>query len=174
VVEAENLTPEEVDATFRKAGYPMGPFELADYVGIDVSYNGARYFAQTVSPEYEPPESVRKMVEEGKLGRKTGRGWYDWSSGRPKIDLSKATDRVNVEDFLIVEINEAVKLVEMGVAKPEDIDTALKLGYGRQKGPFELLEELGKERVAKRLEELAKQYGKKIFEPAESLRSGRV
>ncbi|KUK05819.1 MAG: 3-hydroxyacyl-CoA dehydrogenase (Hbd-4), partial [Archaeoglobus fulgidus] len=171
VVEAENLTPEEVDAAFRKAGYPMGPFELADYVGIDVNYNAARYFARAVSPEYEPPERVRKMVEEGRLGRKTGRGWYDWSGGKPKIDLSKATGKINVEDFLMVEINEAVKLVEMGVAKPEDIDIALKLGYGRQKGPFELLEEFGKERVARRLEELAKKYGKKIFEPAESLRT---
>ncbi|AIG97904.1 3-hydroxyacyl-CoA dehydrogenase [Archaeoglobus fulgidus] len=171
VVEAENLTPEEVDAAFRKAGYPMGPFELADYVGIDVNYNAARYFARAVSPEYEPPERVRKMVEEGRLGRKTGRGWYDWSGGKPEIDLSKATGKINVEDFLMVEINEAVKLVEMGVAKPEDIDIALKLGYGRQKGPFELLEEFGKERVARRLEELAKKYGKKIFEPAESLRT---
>ncbi len=142
IFEKENLTPEEIDATFRKAGYPMGPFELADYVGIDVHYNAMKYYAENISPEYEPPEHVKKMVEEGKLGRKTGKGWYDWSAGKPQIDLSKATDRINPNDFLFVEINEAVKLAEMGVASPEDIDLALNWGMEGRKGLLNCLRSL--------------------------------
>jgi len=61
-------------------------------------------------------------------------------------------------DFTLVEINEAVRLVEMGVATPQDIDTAIKLGLNRPFGPFEL----------------AKQFGKKIFEPARTLKEGKL
>uniref|UniRef100_UPI0001754849 3-hydroxyacyl-CoA dehydrogenase n=1 Tax=Archaeoglobus fulgidus (strain ATCC 49558 / DSM 4304 / JCM 9628 / NBRC 100126 / VC-16) TaxID=224325 RepID=UPI0001754849 len=96
------------------------------------------------------------------------------SKGRPQIDSSKATDKINPMDFTFVEINEAVKLVEMGVATPQDIDTAIKLGLNRPFGPFELAKQFGAEQIAKRLEELAKQFGKKIFEPAKTLKEGKL
>ncbi len=174
IVDSGIATPEEVDATMKRIGLPMGPFELMDYTGVDIFYNAGKYFASTLGPDYEPSETVKKMVEEGKLGRKTGKGWYDWSARRPQIDMSKATDKVNPMDFTFVEINEAVKLVEMGVATPEDIDTAMKLGLNRPLGPFEIARQVGAEQIAKRLEELAKQFGKKIFEPAKTLKEGKL
>ncbi|WP_202319808.1 3-hydroxyacyl-CoA dehydrogenase/enoyl-CoA hydratase family protein [Archaeoglobus neptunius] len=174
IIEKGIATPEEVDATVRRLGLPMGPFELMDYTGVDIFYNAMKYYAKTISPDYEPPEFLEKMVRENKLGRKTGMGWYDWSAGRPKIDSSKATDRINPMDFTFVEINEAVRLVEMGVATPQDIDTAVKLGLNRPFGPFELAKQFGSEQIAKRLEELAKQFGKKIFEPARTLKEGKL
>ncbi len=174
IIERGIATPEEVDATVKKLGLPMGPFELMDYTGVDVFYNAMKYYAKTISPDYEPPKILEEMVESGKLGRKTGKGWYDWSAGRPKIDLSKATDKVNPMDFMFVEINKAVKLVEMGVAKPEDIDTAVKLGLNRPFGPFELAKNFGEEQIVKRLEELAEQFGKKIFEPAKTLKERKL
>ena len=174
IVERGIATPEEVDATVRRLGLPMGPFELMDYTGVDTFYNAMKYYAKTISPDYEPPELLEKMVKENRLGRKTGRGWYDWSAGRPKIDSGKATDKVNPMDFTFVEINEAVRLVEMGVATPQDIDTAVKLGLNRPFGPFELAKQFGSEQIAKRLEELAKQFGKKIFEPAKTLKEGKL
>ncbi len=174
IIEKGIATPEEVDATVRRLGLPMGPFELMDYTGVDTFYNAMKYYAKTISPDYEPPEFLEKMVKENKLGRKTGQGWYDWSAGRPKIDSSKATDKINPMDFTFVEINEAVRLVEMGVATPEDIDTAIKLGLNRPFGPFELAKQFGDKQIAARLEELAKQFGKKIFEPAKTLKEGKL
>jgi enoyl-CoA hydratase/3-hydroxyacyl-CoA dehydrogenase len=166
-------TPEEIDASLRKAGYPMGAFELLDYVGLDIHYNGQKYYSETISPDFTPSKILEEKVKSGQLGAKTGKGFYDWSKGRPEIDLSKAGE-IDPLDLALVEINEAVRLWEMGVATPKDIDTALKLGYNRAKGPFEILRELDVERVAKRLEELSKTYGKKIFMPAESLKTGKV
>ncbi|MEM4496769.1 MAG: 3-hydroxyacyl-CoA dehydrogenase family protein, partial [Archaeoglobaceae archaeon] len=174
ILDKNIATPEEVDATLLKAGFPMGPFELMDYVGIDVHYNALKYYEKTLSPEYKPAKLIEDMVKEGKLGAKTGKGWYDWSAGRPKIDLSKATNKIDPLDFHIVEINEAVKLVEMGVAKPEDIDTAMKLGFNRDRGPFEILKGLEIEEVVKRLKKLSKEYGFRSFEPAEMLRSKKI
>ena len=174
IIEKGIATPEEVDATVRRFGLPMGPFELMDYTGVDTFYNAMKYYAKTISPDYEPPEFLEKMVKENKLGRKTGQGWYDWRAGRPKIDSSKATDKINPMDFTFVEINEAVRLVEMGVATPEDIDTAIKLGLNRPFGPFELAKQFGDKQIAARLEELAKQFGKKIFEPAKTLKEGKL
>jgi len=174
IIEHEIATPEEVDAMIRRLVMPMGLFELMDFVGIDVFYHAIKYYEKVIGPDYRPPKILEKMVEEGRLGKKTGKGWYDWSAGRPKIDMSKSADKISPTDFMIVELNEAVKLVEMGVATPDDIDTAIKLGLNRPFGPFEFAKNLSEETIVKRLEELAKQFNKKIFEPAETLRKGKL
>ncbi|MCS7129881.1 MAG: 3-hydroxyacyl-CoA dehydrogenase [Archaeoglobaceae archaeon] len=172
IIENGIATPEEVDATYRKAGNVIGLFELWDYLGLDVVCNAMKYYSQALSPDYEP-KYLEKMVKEGKLGKKSGHGFYDWSK-RPEIDLSKATERVDVRDFIFLEINEAVKLVELGVADPRTIDTAIKLAYARKKGPFEIAREFSEQQISKRLEELAKKFGKKIFEPAETIKKGKL
>ncbi|MDK2794827.1 MAG: enoyl-CoA hydratase / 3-hydroxyacyl-CoA dehydrogenase [Archaeoglobaceae archaeon] len=174
IIEKGVATPEEVDAKMKSMGQPMGPFELMDYVGIDTQYHILQYYEKTIGPDYKPPEFLEEMVKTGKLGAKSGKGWYDWSKGRPEIDLSKASEKINPMDFMFVEINEAVKLVEMGVATPQDIDTALKLGYNRPFGPFEIAKNLSDVEISARLEELAKFYGKKIFEPAKTLKEGKL
>lgn len=166
--------PEEIDAMMRKMGLPMGPFELMDFTGIDIFYHASKYYAKTLSPDYEPPKIVEEMVKAGTLGKKTGKGWYDWSAGRPQIDMDKATDKISPMDFSIVEINEAVKLVEMGVADPQDIDTAVKLGLNRPFGPFELASSLEEDQILNRLNELAQMFGKKIFEPAETIKQKKL
>lgn len=172
IIEDGIATPEEVDATYRKAGNVIGLFELWDYLGLDVVYNAMKYYAKALSPEYEP-KYLEKLVKEGKLGKKSGSGFYDWSK-RPEIDLRKATDRVDVRDFVFLEINEATKLVEMGIADPKTINTAIKLAYGREKGPFEVAKDYTDEEISKRLEELAKKFGKEIFEPAETIKKGKL
>lgn len=58
--------------------HPMGPLRLSDLVGLDVRLSIAEYLASTLGPRFEPPELLRQMVREGKLGKKTGRGFYDW------------------------------------------------------------------------------------------------
>ncbi|MDI9643007.1 MAG: 3-hydroxyacyl-CoA dehydrogenase/enoyl-CoA hydratase family protein [Archaeoglobaceae archaeon] len=166
--------PEEVDAVMRKMGLPMGPFELMDFTGIDIFYHASKYYGKTLSPDYEPPKILEEMIKQNKLGKKTGKGWYDWSAGRPQIDLEKTTDKISPLDFSIVEINEAVRLVEMGVADPQDIDTAVKLGLNRPFGPFELASSIDEDQLVNRLNELATLFGKKIFEPAETIKAKKL
>ena len=70
---------EDIDRAM-ELGYnhPMGPLRLSDLVGLDVRLGIAEYLASTLGPRFEPPELLRKMVREGKLGRKSGRGFYEW------------------------------------------------------------------------------------------------
>src|ERR1700682_5974592 len=58
--------------------HPMGPLRLTDLVGLDVRLGIAEYLASTLGPRFEPPKILRDMVLEGKLGRKTGQGFYTW------------------------------------------------------------------------------------------------
>lgn len=60
--------------------HPMGPLRLTDLVGLDVRLSIAEYLAETLGPRFEPPELLRRMVSEGTLGRKTGRGFFEWES----------------------------------------------------------------------------------------------
>jgi 3-hydroxybutyryl-CoA dehydrogenase len=59
-------------------GHPMGPLELTDLVGLDVRLGIATYLAGALGPAFEPPEILRAKVEAGKLGKKTGEGFYRW------------------------------------------------------------------------------------------------
>ncbi|MFB6216316.1 MAG: 3-hydroxyacyl-CoA dehydrogenase family protein, partial [Candidatus Aenigmatarchaeota archaeon] len=90
------VNPEAFDAKMKEAGMPMAPFELLDYVGLDVQLHSMEYFSKTLSEEYEPPEVLRNMVESEDLGKKSGQGFYDWSEGRPDIDTSKSTDKFDM------------------------------------------------------------------------------
>lgn len=60
--------------------HPMGPLRLTDLVGLDVRLGIAEYLAETLGPRFEPPQILRDMVAEGRLGKKTGRGFYEWPS----------------------------------------------------------------------------------------------
>lgn len=165
--------PEEVDALMRKLGKPMGPFELLDFTGIDVSYNARSYFSQAISPDLAPFKLMKDKVKAGEYGKKTGRGFYDWSKGRPEIDISIATQKVDPKDILAVQVNEATKLIEWGVATAEDIDKAIVNGTGNEKGPMEESQQFEPDDLVKRLERLSDEFNKKIFEPTRMIREGR-
>jgi 3-hydroxybutyryl-CoA dehydrogenase len=71
---------QDIDAAMTLGyGFPMGPLRLTDLVGIDVRLGIARYLAEELGPRFAPPQLMIDMVERGELGRKSGRGFYDWS-----------------------------------------------------------------------------------------------
>jgi len=72
-------TAEDIDRAM-ELGYnhPMGPLRLTDIIGLDVRLGIAEYLASMLGPRFEPPELLRRMVAEGKLGKKTGQGFYRW------------------------------------------------------------------------------------------------
>jgi enoyl-CoA hydratase/3-hydroxyacyl-CoA dehydrogenase len=166
--------PEEVDAFAKMQGLPMGPYELLDFVGLDIAYDSLRYFAETVSKEYARYETIQKMVQEGKLGRKTGIGFYEWSEGRAKIPQAQPTDKISVIDLFAIEINEAVKLIEEGVAKPDDIEKGVVLGMNRPFGPISVAKSYTSSEIASKLRELAEKYECKIFYPAKPIEEGKL
>jgi enoyl-CoA hydratase/3-hydroxyacyl-CoA dehydrogenase len=175
ILEKGMATPMEIDAKMRTIGMPMGPYELMDYVGLDVAYHGARYFAEKLSPDYAPPKWLKAKVDAGELGKKTGKGIFDWSKGRPEIDLSKAKEDFDPAALIALQVNEATKLLEAGVVKsPEEIDKAMVNGGGSMIGPFQLAKSIGYDKVAKICEDLAKKFGVKVFQPTETLKKGKI
>ncbi len=170
IIEKKIATSNQIDANFRKIGQPMGPFELMDYVGLDIYKHGADYFAQKIDPEFKSPKWVNDLINEGKLGKKTDYGIYDWSSGRPTINLEDTTEKVDSKDLLLVQVNEAAKLIENGVVEyPGDIDLAIQNATGNVSGIFWLLKN-DREYLINRLNFIADEMGVEIFRPIEFLK----
>ncbi len=174
ITEEGHPTPEEFDAAM-KAVMPMTPFELVDYVGIDVSYHSLSYFAQVLSPEYAPSALFKEKVQAGNLGKKTGRGFFDWSQGRPVIDPAKATAEYDVLHLIALQVNEATKLLDEGVVDdPKVIDLAMANGGGAGIGPFTLAQSIGYEKLVAKCEELAARFRLQVFKPTATMRQGNI
>jgi enoyl-CoA hydratase/3-hydroxyacyl-CoA dehydrogenase len=167
-------TPEEVDSYARSQGLPMGMYELLDFVGVDIAWASLSYFSKALSPEYGKGKTFARMVAANQLGKKTGKGFYDWSTGKASIPKAAPTDKVSVMDLFSIEINEAVKLIEEGVARPEDIEKGVCLGMGRPFGPISVAKGLSNSEVKSKLEELAAKFECKIFAPTKSILEGRM
>ena len=128
ILQAGRPTPEEFDAAMKPL-IPMPPFELIDYVGIDIAYHSLLYFSQVLSPEYKPSAAMDALLKAGTLGKKTGKGVYDWSAGRPTIDLTKATKEYDINHLIATQVNEATKVLDEGVAESAaEIDLAMANG----------------------------------------------
>ena len=172
MLDKKEYTPEKVDAAALNMGMIMGPYELLDYIGLDVLYDSSRYFAEYLSADYSPVRTISKLVETNKLGRKTGEGIYKWGSGgkRPFIDRSNPAD-FNVMDLMRVQINEAVKVLQEEVASINDIDNGMKLHYHNPWGPFELVEKTDLDELTEFLDNLADKYGKEVFRAHDWIRN---
>jgi enoyl-CoA hydratase/3-hydroxyacyl-CoA dehydrogenase len=158
----------EVDATLtHERGYPMGPFELADMTGIDITYHILTEAGVPIPPVMED------LVADEELGRKTGTGYYDYENGGANYEPDDATDEF---DWLRVEatmINEAAKLVGNNVATPDAIDTGMRLGAGFPEGICRRADKVGLDTVVEKLEKLHAEYGDEHgdgrYEPADYL-----
>ncbi len=161
---------EQIDAD--AAGLmPMGPCELADYVGIDTMFHVGNYYTETLSPDFKPGKVITKMVEENKLGRKSPQGFFDWSAGRPKIDKSQKAGLFSVENSMAIMLNEGCRLLEEKVVTGFKVIDDSNMAGMNTPGPFSA----GKnqyEKWSKILEELADKTGKDYFRPCELMKSG--
>jgi 3-hydroxybutyryl-CoA dehydrogenase len=136
-----------IDRALRDAGYPLGPFELMDLIGIDVNLAAATAVWEGLGrPERLRPSPIQtRLVEAGRLGRKTGVGFYRYEDGRPIAPdrpfaggPSPTIADATIAGLVIAAIDdEARRAVEDGVAGPEAIDLAMRLGANHAAGPFE-------------------------------------
>ena len=168
-------------------GFRMGPFELLDLIGLDVNLSVARsFYEQGGRPERWRPSPIQEgMVEEGRLGRKSGSGFYDYGGEHhrdsdPELGIDAPTlepgelERIDpaaprILPRLIAQIaNEAAFALEEGVGSPQDMNTAMRLGFNWPLGPLELTELIGAGRARDLLEGLRAAKGD-AYAPAPSL-----
>jgi len=161
---------EQIDAD--AAGLmPMGPCELADYVGIDTMFHVGNYYVETLSPDFKPGKVLTKMVEENKLGRKSPQGFFDWSAGRPKIDKTQKAGLFSVENSMAIMLNEGCRLLEEKVVTGFKVIDDSNMAGMNTPGPFGG----GKkqfEKWSKILEDLADKTGKEYLRPCELMKTG--
>jgi len=160
---------EAVDDAMRGIGFKMGPFELIDAIGADINFAVSEsVFAQFFGdPRYRPHPLQRTLVSAGRLGRKTHGGCYDYRAdgarGAPWTGLSRRIagpqparlDAAQIEARILATIvNEAASAVADGVASPDGIDTAMRLGTNWPEGPLAWGERIGLASVVHTLDAL--------------------
>jgi enoyl-CoA hydratase/3-hydroxyacyl-CoA dehydrogenase len=155
------------------AGMPMGPFELADFVGIDVFYHTLKYYSETLSPEYKPGKVLQNLLDNKKLGMKNGQGIYTWEGSKAKIDASEQSQEFGPMDFLSIQINEAVRVLKEKIAaSAADIDLGMVHCMRAFAGPFALGAGMEHTQLADTLNKLHKRYGLNIFKPEPEIVDG--
>lgn len=165
--------PEEVDAQWRvMTGASIGPFEVMDFAGLDTYINASNYMSRELHPDYQPSRVIQEKVNAGQLGRKSGRGIYDYSQGKPNIELSRTSTKITALDVLAVVVNEGTKLIEEGLCSAEDVDKTAIYGMGDKEGPMTLARRQDPTELAKRLDHLSEMFNKDIFRPTQLLQKG--
>ena len=170
IVDADDATIAEVDSTTKyDMGLPMGAFELGDQVGIDVTYHVLEYMYNVLGEPYEPAALLEQRVEAEELGKKTGKGFYDYEAGDgADVPADQASDEVRTR-LTAVLANETGKLVGNEVAPIEDIDEAVKLGGRWPQGPGKLCDEAGLDSLVETLESLHDETGHARYEVSDGL-----
>lgn len=155
-------------------GFRMGPFELMDLIGHDVNYAVTETVFRDFyyDPRFRPSFAQKRLVEAGWLGRKSGRGFYDYrmEGGRAEIIRGEPVrdqqlGRTILERILAMLINEAFDAIFMNVASRKEVDLAMTQGVNYPKGLMAWGEEWGYDRVLDTLERLFSLYGEDRYRP---------
>lgn len=143
-------------------GFRMGPFTLMDYIGNDINYTVTEtvFTAFYFDPRYKPAFTQKRLAEAGYLGRKTGRGHYNYAEGAemPQANKDEALGRKILDRILVMLINEAADALFWNIASKEDIDTAMMNGTNYPKGLLKWADEVGIQNCVNRLDALYNEY----------------
>jgi len=155
-------TLREIDTALKEqSGVPMGPFELSDFVGLDVSLGTSSTLYRELGDCFQPPETLKRLVEAGTLGRKSGSGFYEY--GEDKESVLEEPKGVDPEwltlRIILPYLREAMIEVEEGIATKEDINKAMILGTNYKEGPFDTIERLGLDMIREELKKLHSEFG---------------
>jgi 3-hydroxyacyl-CoA dehydrogenase / enoyl-CoA hydratase / 3-hydroxybutyryl-CoA epimerase len=180
----EGVRVEEIDRALTGWGMAVGPITLYDEVGLDVATKAGKIMSEAFGDRIEQNRVIQALVDDGRLGRKNGRGFYQYADGKkgepdasvyalfgspPKRDLPRRDihDRV-----ALMMVNEAVRTLEEGVihsARDGDVGAVLGLGFAPFRGgPFWYIDQTGASVIVARLHDLEARYGPR-FAPADLL-----
>lgn len=155
-------------------GFRMGPFTLMDYIGNDINYTVTEtvFAAFYYDPRYKPSFTQKRHAEAGWLGRKTGRGYYDYSENAIQLNPNEdeKLGKEIVERIVVMLINEAVDALFLNIASKEDIDLAMTKGVNYPKGLLKWADEMGLKNVLNKLDWLQSEYGEDRYRPSVLLR----
>ncbi len=180
----EGVRMEELDRAMKNWGFPVGPITLYDEVGLDVAHKAAAVMREAFGDRMEESSVLDRMVEDDRMGRKNGRGFFTYEDGKKgKPDESvygligdpepKEVPEADVQERLgLTMVNEAVRCLEDDVLRnPRDGDVGAVLGIGFppfRGGPFWYVDRTGAEQVVARLRALESRFGRR-FSPSARL-----
>ncbi|GEN69764.1 3-hydroxyacyl-CoA dehydrogenase NAD-binding domain-containing protein [Chryseobacterium rhizosphaerae] len=175
IVEENIATPEQVDEAMKTLGnFKMGPFELMDLIGVDVNFSVTTtvYKDYFYDPKYKPSLLQQRMSEAKLHGRKTGKGFYDYTEGAQKPVAQK--DEALYEHIFLriisMLINEAVEAKRLGVANDDDLELAMQKGVNYPKGLLSWGKEIGYAKVSEILQNLYEEYQEERYRQSPLLR----
>lgn len=153
-------------------GFKMGPFELMDYIGNDVNYTVTEtvFTAFYFDPRYKPSFTQKRMKEAGYYGRKTGKGFYNYSQDLPEPKKDYELGKKILFRILSMLINEAADAVFLNIATKKDIDLAMTKGVNYPKGLLSWSDEIGIKKVFNQLDELYNEYNEDRYRPSPILK----
>ena len=154
---------EEIDFAMTAAGFKMGPFALMDFIGHDVNFAVTQSVWQSFwyDDRYKPSFTQKKLVEAGYLGKKSGRGFYDYRSKETLVVNTEVDETLASYIFkriLVMLINEAADTVQTGICSEQDVELAMLYGTNYPKGLLQWAEEIGLEEVIYQLDGLYDRY----------------
>ncbi|MDR6529125.1 3-hydroxybutyryl-CoA dehydrogenase [Chryseobacterium rhizosphaerae] len=175
IVEENIATPEQVDEAMKTLGnFKMGPFELMDLIGVDVNFSVTTtvYKDYFYDPKYKPSLLQQRMSEAKLHGRKTGKGFYDYTEGAQK-PVAQKDEALYEQIFLRIIsmlINEAVEAKRLGVANDDDLELAMQKGVNYPKGLLSWGKEIGYAKVSEILQNLYEEYQEERYRQSPLLR----
>jgi enoyl-CoA hydratase/3-hydroxyacyl-CoA dehydrogenase len=162
--QGEGKSALEIDSAIKyKLGMPMGMLELQDTLGggsVDTQFHVMEYFGETMGKSYGPAPILAKLFKEKNWGKKTGKGYYDWTGGKTNELPMNAGVNFDPIRVLATAVNEAAKLIQMDATTREEIDTAVLLGLNYPRGIFRMADSYGIDVIVNELNRLYEKYNK--------------
>lgn len=162
--------PATIDWAMKEiGGFRMGPFELMDLIGHDINYAVTETVFKEFfyDPRFKPSFTQKRLVEAGRLGKKSGMGFYDYRDGakNPKPDTDRQKGEQILNRILVMLINEAADALFMQIATAEDIDLAMTNGVNYPKGLLQWGDEIGPRKILDSLQQLYETYCEDRYRP---------
>jgi enoyl-CoA hydratase / 3-hydroxyacyl-CoA dehydrogenase len=166
-LDRDGVTMTQLDSAVKyKMGYPMGIFELADYTGLDVIYKATLEMHARDKKLINPHPRIKELVDSQSFGKKTGKGFYVYSSNSyERVNLTaEEAEKYNPIGLVAIAANNAAWLISNGVCTKADLDKALSLGMGLKTDLFTTVRSFGLKNVKNKLNEMSAKYGPR-YEP---------